>query len=230
VYGAFVAIGQDDVLRLIGLTSLSHFGFITLGIFVFTNQGANGSILYMVNHGIATAALFLIAGFLIKRRGTTLISRMGGLEKVTPVTAGLFLVAGLATAGLPGLSQFVSEILVLISAFDYRWYVGAIAVTGIVLAAIYMLWAYQRMFTGPNPDDLQADVDAAASGDVASVKDLDRREIGVLAPLMLALVLFGFYPMPLLDVSNPFSESLLEHTGVPDDGPRVPATAEEGGH
>ena len=163
VYGALVAIGQDDILRLIGLTSLSHFGFITLGIFVFTTQGASGSILYMVNHGVATAALFLIAGFVIKRRGTTLISRMGGLEKVTPVAAGLFLVAGLATAGLPGLSQFVSEILVLISAFDYRWYVGAVAVTGIVLAAFYMLWAYQKMFTGPNPDDLQVDVDAGVT-------------------------------------------------------------------
>ena len=226
VYGAFVAIGQDDVLRLIGLTSLSHFGFITLGIFVFTTQGATGSILYMVNHGVATAALFLIAGFVIKRRGTSLISRMGGLEKVTPVAAGLFLVAGLATAGLPGLSQFVSEILVLISAFDYRWYVGAIAVTGIVLAAIYMLWAYQKMFTGPNPEGLQAEVDAGGDG----VADLGRREIGVLVPLMLALVLFGFYPMPLLDVSNPFSEQLLEQTGVPDDGPRVPATAQEGEH
>jgi NADH-quinone oxidoreductase subunit M len=224
VYGAFLAIGQDDILRLIGLTSLSHFGFITLGIFVFTTEGANGSILYMLNHGIATAALFLIAGFIIRRRGTTLISRMGGLEKVTPVTAGLFLVAALATAGLPGLSQFVSEILVLISAFDYRWYVGAVAVTGIVLAAIYMLWAYQKMFTGPNPANLQADVDAG--GD--SVLDLGRREIGVLAPLMLALVLFGFYPGPLLDVSNPFSEQLLQHTGVQDDGPTVPATAQEG--
>jgi NADH-quinone oxidoreductase subunit M len=225
VYGAFVAIGQDDVLRLIGLTSLSHFGFITLGIFVFTSEGANGSILYMVNHGIATAALFLIAGFIIKRRGTTLISRMGGLEKVTPVAAGLFLIAGLATAGLPGLSQFVSEILVLIAAFDYRWYVGAIAVTGIVLAAVYMLWAYQKMMTGPNPDGLQADVDAG--GD--SVADLGRREIGVLAPLMLGLVLFGFYPAPLLDVANPFSEQLLEHTGVHDDGPRVPAEAKPDG-
>ena len=226
VYGAFLAIGQDDILRLIGLTSLSHFGFITLGIFVFTNQGTNGSILYMVNHGIATAALFLIAGFVIKRRGTTLISRMGGLEKVTPVAAGLFLIAGLATAGLPGLSQFVSEILVLISAFDYRWYVGAIAVTGIVLAAIYMLWAYQKMFTGPNPDDLQVDVDAG--GD--SVADLGRREIGVLVPLMLALVLFGFYPAPLLDVADPFSEQLLEHTGVHDDGPQVPVEAQEADH
>ena len=120
VYGAFLAIGQDDILRLIGLTSLSHFGFITLGIFVFTAQGASGSILYMVNHGIATAALFLIAGFLIKRRGTTLISEMGGLEKKTPVLAGLFLVAGLATVGLPGLSQFVSEILVLIARLRLR--------------------------------------------------------------------------------------------------------------
>src|SRR3954451_5791174 len=221
VYGAFLAIGQDDILRLIGLTSVSHFGFITLGIFVFTTEGANGSILYMLNHGGGTAALFLVAGFLVRRRGTTLMSRMGGLEKVTPVTAGLFLVAALATAGLPGLSQFVSEILVLISAFDYRWYVGAIAVTGIVLAAIYMLWAYQKMFTGPNLPDLDADVEAG--GD--SVADLGRRELGVLAPLMLALVLFGFYPAPLLDLANPFSEQLLEHTGVHDDGPRVPAEA-----
>jgi NADH-quinone oxidoreductase subunit M len=175
----------------------------------------------MVNHGVATAALFLIAGFIIKRRGTPLISKMGGLEKVTPVTAGLFLVAGLATAGLPGLNQFVSEILVLISAFDYRWYVGAVAVTGIVLAAIYMLWAYQKMFTGPNPPGLEAEVQAGSD----SVADLGRREVGVLVPLMLALVLFGFYPAPLLDLANPFSEQLLEHTGITDDGPRVPAEA-----
>ena len=102
VYGALLAIGQDDLLRLIGLTSLSHFGFITLGIFAFTTQGGSGAILYMVNHGLGTAALFLLAGYLIRRRGTSLISEMGGLEKVTPVLAGLFLVAGLATLGLPG--------------------------------------------------------------------------------------------------------------------------------
>ena len=105
----------------------------------------------MVNHGLGTAALFLIAGFLIKRRGTALISEMGGIEKVAPVLAGLFLVAGLATLGLPGLSPFVSEFLVLVSAFDYAWYAGAIAVTGIVLAAIYVLWMYQRIMTGPTP-------------------------------------------------------------------------------
>jgi NADH-quinone oxidoreductase subunit M len=224
VYGALVAIGQDDVLRLIGLTSLSHFGFITIGVFAMTSQGGSGAILYMVNHGLGTAALFLLAGYLIRRRGTTLISQMGGLEKVTPVLAGLFLVAGLATLGLPGLSPFVSEFLVLLSAFDYAWYVGAVAVTGIVLAAVYVLWMYQRVFTGPGLPELDG------------TPDLDRREIGAVAPLLLALVLFGFYPMPLLDVANPTVDTLLTHVGVSDDEPDVPADSvpdhaatEEGG-
>jgi len=214
VYGALVAIGQDDVLRLIGLTSLSHFGFITLGIFALTSQGSSGAILYMVNHGIGTAALFLIAGYVYHRRQTTLISEMGGLEKATPVLAGLFLVAGLATLGLPGLSPFVSEFLVLVSAFDYAWYVGAVAVTGIVLAAIYVLWMYQRTMTGPTPPDVEG------------TKDLGLREIGAVAPLMVALVGFGFFPGPLLDVANPFTDGLLAHVGVVDDGPDVPPAEE----
>lgn len=212
VYGAFVAIGQDDVLRLIGLTSLSHFGFITLGIFVMTPQGGSGAVLYMVNHGLGTAVLFLVAGYLLQRRGTTLISQMGGIEKVTPVLAGLFLVAGLATLGLPGLSPFVSEFLVLASAFDYAWYVGAIAVTGIVLAAVYVLWLYQRTMTGPTP------------ADVEGTPDLGWREIGAVAPLVAALVVFGFYPAPLLDAANPMVDELLAHVGVEDDGPTVPAS------
>ncbi|MDP3949776.1 NADH-quinone oxidoreductase subunit M [Microbacterium sp.] len=210
VYGALVAIGQDDVLRLIGLTSLSHFGFITLGIFAMSSQGSSGAVLYMVNHGIGTAALFLTAGFLYHRRGTMLISEMGGLEKVTPILAGLFLVAGLATLGLPGLSPFVSEFLVLVSAFDYAWWAGAIAVTGIVLAAIYVLWLYQRTMTGPTPPEVEG------------TADLGAREVGAVAPLMVALVFFGFYPAPLLDVANPFVDDLLAHVGVDDDGPDVP--------
>lgn len=222
VYGALIAIGQDDVLRLIGLTSLSHFGLIVLGIWAFSSQGQSGAILYMVNHGIGTAALFLLAGYLIRRRGTALISQMRGVEKAAPVLAGLFLVAGLATLGLPGLSPFVSEFLVLLAAFDYRWWVGAIAVTAIVLAAIYVLWLYQRVFTGPAPE---AD----------DTKDLSLREVGAVAPLMVALVFFGFYPAPLLDVSNPTVDSLMEQVGVSDDEPTVPPGSvehdtEEEGH
>jgi len=214
VYGALVAIGQDDVLRLIGLTSLSHFGLIVLGIFVFSSQGASGAILYMVNHGLATAALFLVAGFMIRRSGTPLISQMGGLEKVAPVLAGTFLVAGLASLGLPGLSPFVSEMLVIIAAFGYAWWAGAVAVTAIVLAAIYILWTYQRTMTGP------------VRPEFSGVKDLDVREVGTVAPLLLALVLFGFAPMPLLDVINPNVEDTLTYVGVTDDPPTVGAISD----
>ena len=220
VYGALVAIGQDDLLRLIGLTSLSHFGLIVLGIFVFNSQGSSGAILYMVNHGIATAALFLVAGFVIRRSGTSLISQMGGIEKTAPVMAGALLIAGLAACGLPGLSPFVSEMLVIIAAFDHAWWAGAVAVTAIVLAAIYALWMYQRTMTGPVRPEL------------AGVTDLSKREVGVLAPLLLALVLFGFYPMPLLDVINPNVDDTLQQVGVTDEAPVVPTgghdSAEEG--
>jgi NADH-quinone oxidoreductase subunit M len=215
VYGALIAIGQDDILRLIGLTSLSHFGFIVLGIFVFTTQGTSGSILYMVNHGVATAALFLAAGYLVHRKGTTSISAITGVEKTAPVLAGVFLVSGLAVLGLPGLSQFVSEIMVIIAAFQHHWWIGAIAVSAIVLAAWYILWMYQRTFTGPGVTGAEP------------VADLDRREIGTLAPLVLALVVFGFYPMPLLDVINPATTTILDNVGVHDPAPTV---AEEATH
>lgn len=266
VYGALLAIGQDDVFRLVGLTSLSHFGLITLGIFTFSSQGGTGAILYMVNHGLGTAALFLTAGYLAERRGTTLISRMGGVEKVTPVLAGLLLVAGLATLGLPGLSTFVSEFLVLLAAFDHAWFVGAIAVTAVVLSAIYVLWMYQRAMTGPTVEAVEPDVgeahpeDAAAApsdgpdqgagaaaGGVAvaertaapvahrvePTRDLGLREIAAVAPLMAALVLFGFYPKPLLDVADPTVAQLLQRVGVDDGAPTVgpdsvPAATQEG--
>ena len=220
VYGALLAIGQDDVLRLIGLTSLSHFGFITLGIFVFSSQGQSGAILYMVNHGVGTAALFLVAGYLIRRRGTTLISEMGGFEKATPVLAGVLLVAGLATLSLPGLSPFISEFLVIVAAFDQHWWVGAVAVTGIVLAAIYVLWAYQRMMTGPPPEE------------TSPPRDLGLRELAAVVPLLGLLIVLGFYPRPLFEASNPYVADLMQHVGVTDDAPSVdpsvqPAVSEE---
>lgn len=214
VYGAMLAIGQDDMLKLIGLTSLSHFGFIVLGIFVMNSQGISGATFYMLNHGLATAILFLAAGYLIRRRGTQLISEQGGHEKAAPVLAGLFLVGGLGTLGLPGLSPFVSEFLVLLGAFDHAVWVGAIAVTGIVLAAVYVLRMYQRTMTGP------PSVEAGAMG------DLSVREVGALAPLVLAMVLLGFHPQPVLDVINPATEAFMEAVGAEDDQPTVEAPEE----
>lgn len=231
VYGAVLAIGQDNLLRLVGLTSLSHFGLITLGIFAWTQQGGAGAILYMVNHGVATAAMFLVAGFLIQRRGTASIRAMGGLERSGPVLAGLFLIAGLATAGLPGLSQFVSEILVLIGAFDYHWWVGAIAVTAVVLAAIYVLWAYQRIFTGPpRPETVETPLLGSGSRPArpAYAADLTRAEVAVLAPVVAALFVFGFYPAPLLHAANPPAAEVLQHAGMVPDAPAVPTAATEG--
>ncbi len=191
VYGAIVAIGQTDVMRLIAYTSISHFGFIVLGIFTMTSQGQTGSTLYMVNHGISTAALFLIAGFLVSRRGTRAMAAYGGVQKVAPVMAGTFLVAGLATLSLPGLAPFISEFLVLIGTFT-RYQVAAIfAVTALVLSAIYVLWMYQRMMTGPVRDGNER------------IRDLVGRELIVVAPLIALLIVLGFYPKPALDVINP---------------------------
>ena len=144
-----MAIGSNNIPRLIAYTSVSHFGFIVLGIFVMNSQGLTGANLYMFNHGLSTAALFLVAGFLITRRGSALISDYGGVEKVAPVLAGFFLVAGLSSLSLPGLSPFVSELLVMVGAFVYSPWAAAFAVLGIVLAAIYILLMYQRTMTGP---------------------------------------------------------------------------------
>ena len=149
VYGAILAIGQTDVMRLIAYTSISHFGFIILGIFVMTSQGQSGSTLYMVNHGISTAALFLIAGFLVSRRGTRTIAAYGGVQKVAPILAGTFLISGLATLSLPGLAPFISEFLVLIGTFTRYPGFAVCAAIALVLSALYVLWMYQRMMTGP---------------------------------------------------------------------------------
>ncbi|MCH9735333.1 MAG: NADH-quinone oxidoreductase subunit M [Actinomycetia bacterium] len=195
VYGAVVAIGQTDLMRLIAYTSISHFGFIILGIFVMTSQGQSGSTLYMVNHGISTAALFLIAGFLVSRRGSRLISAYGGVQKVAPVLAGTFLVSGLATLSLPGLAPFISEFLVLIGTFTRYPGFAVIAASALVLSAIYILWTYQRMMTGPVPGDLAASKD--------KLPDLVPREIAVVAPLIALLLVLGVYPKPALEVINP---------------------------
>ncbi|MEY8017570.1 NADH-quinone oxidoreductase subunit M [Mycobacterium servetii] len=210
IYGAIVAIGQKDMMRLIAYTSISHFGFIIAGIFVMTSQGQSGSTLYMLNHGISTAAVFLIAGFLVTRRGSRLIADYGGVQKVAPVLAGTFLVAGMATLSLPGLAPFVSEFLVLLGTFNRYWLAGAFGVTALVLAAIYMLWLYQRVMTGP-----------VAAGN-EKITDLKARELLVIAPLIALLIGLGVYPKPVLELINPAVANTMTTIGQHDPAPSVP--------
>jgi NADH-quinone oxidoreductase subunit M len=213
LYGAIVAIGQRDMKRLIAYTSVSHFGLIALGIFVFTSQGQSGATLYMVNHGFATGALFLIAGFLIVRRRSHLISDYGGVQKVAPVLAGLFLIAGLAGLSLPGLSTFVSEFLVLVGTFT-RYKAAAVAATvAVILSAIYILWMYQRTMTGPVRDE------------VAHFGDLKARELWAVGPLIALIIVFGVYPQPLLNIINPAVSRTLVQVHATDPVPPHPSSA-----
>ena len=154
IYGALLAIGQTDMMRLVSYTSVSHFGFIVLGIFAFTTVGQGGSTLYMVNHGFSTAALFLFAAMLVRRRGSKRIPDFGGWQRITPALAGIFLVAGLSGLPCPGLSSFVSEFLVLVGSFSTQPVAAVIATSGIILAALYILLMYKRVMTGPKPEGL----------------------------------------------------------------------------
>ncbi|WP_188037491.1 NADH-quinone oxidoreductase subunit M [Actinotalea sp. JY-7885] len=209
LYGALLAIGQEDLMRLIAYTSVSHFGFIVLGIFAFNEVSTQGASLYMVNHGLSTGALFLLAGFLVARRGTARLSAFGGLQKVTPVLAGTFLVAGLSALSLPGLSTFVSEFLVLVGSFQANRPATIVATLGVILAALYVLLTYQRVFTGPVRDDL------------ATTPDLSAREKWVVGPLIAAMLVLGFYPGPALDlVRQPAEVSVAAvHEGADPGGP-----------
>jgi NADH-quinone oxidoreductase subunit M len=211
LYGALLAIGQNDMRRLIAYTSISHFGFIVLGIFAMTTQSQAGSTLYMFNHGLSTGALFLISGFLISRRGSKMISDYGGVEKVAPILAGTFLLAGLSSLSLPGLSPFVSEFLVLAGTFTRSIPYAVVGTLGIVLAAIYILLMYQRTMTGPERESTRA------------IPDLRRREVAAVAPLLAILVFLGFYPQPALDVINPMVKNVLIHVGRTDPPPTVGA-------
>lgn len=204
IYGAFLAIGQKNLNSLIAFTSISHFGFITLGIFAYTSQGLTGATFYMVNHGFSTAALFLVGGWMISRRKSAAIEDFGGLQRITPVMAWLFFVSGLSALALPGLSSFVCEFLVLLGTFT-RYPVAAIIGTlGIVLAALYILILVQRTLHGP-----------LKSGN-ESMTDLNLREKIAIAPVIAALVILGFYPRPALHVINPSTTSVMAQMNVID--------------
>jgi NADH-quinone oxidoreductase subunit M len=207
IYGAFLAIGAKDIKRLIAYTSISHFGFITMGIFAMTSQGQSGAILYMFNHGFSTAALFLVAGWMISRRGSSTIADFGGLQRVTPIMAWTFFIAGLSSLALPGLSSFVSEFLVLVGTFT-RYPVHAIIATfGIVLAALYILIPVQKALHGPTTPGNE------------NLKDLNLREKLAIAPIIAIIVVLGFYPSPLLNVINPAASHVISQMGFIDPAP-----------
>ncbi len=199
VYGAVVAIAQSDIKRLVAYSSVSHLGFVVLGIFALTTQGLQGGVLQMVNHGLTTGALFLLVGMLYERRHTRQMAEFGGLAAVMPLYAGAFLFIALASIGLPGLNGFVGEFLVLLGSFlSLRWY-AAVAVLGVVLAAVYLLWAYQRVFTGP-----------LAVEENKGLADLGFREIALLAPIVLLVLFLGLYPKPALDRIEPSVGVILD--------------------
>ncbi|MYU23811.1 NADH-quinone oxidoreductase subunit M [Streptomyces sp. SID8352] len=211
IYGALLAVGQRDIKRLIAYASISHFGFIIMGIFAMTSQGQSGATLYMVNHGLSTAVLMLIAGFLISRRGSRLIADYGGVQKVAPVLAGTFLIGGLATLSLPGLAPFVSEFLVLVGTFTRYPAIGVVATFGIVLAALYTLVLYQRTMTGP------------VKPEVAALPDLRARELLVVAPLVALLIFLGVYPKPVADIVAPAVRQTMSDVHKQDPRPEVEA-------
>jgi len=207
VYGAFLAIGQRDLKRLIAFTSISHFGFITMGIFAMTSQGQSGATLYMFNHGFSTAALFLVGGWMISRRGSSTIADFGGLQRVTPVMAWTFFLAGMSSLALPGMSSFVSEFLVLVGTFTRYPVHAVIATFGIVLAALYILIPVQKALHGPTTLGNE------------NLSDLNLREKIAIAPVIAIIIALGFYPSPLLKVINPASAHVIAQMGFTDPAP-----------
>jgi NADH-quinone oxidoreductase subunit M len=198
-YGAIAATMQKDLKRLVAYSSVAHLGFIVLGMFSLTVAGIEGGILIMVNHGITTGALFLLVGMVYERRHTREIAQLSGLQKVAPLLAAVFTVVMLASVGLPGLNGFPGEFLALLGAFTgARWW-GVVAVTGVILAALYLLWAYQRTFHGPlTPEN-------------ASMKDMTAAEFGVMLPLLALIVYLGIHPAPMLDRMEPSVQAVVAH-------------------
>ena len=211
LYGAFLAIGSSNLYRLVAFTSVSHFGFIVLGIFAFTTSSLSGSMVYMLAHGFSAAALFLIVGYLADRGGTAEIPAYGGVRKLAPLLAGFFLIAGLATLALPGFASFVGEYLVLAGVWQRSIAFAAVALLGTVLAAVYVLLAYQRVFTGEPTDEVAARV----------THDLDLREKLAAGILLLLLLIFGFVPNVALSQAEPVATSVMKVLGVEDVAPIV---------
>lgn len=199
VYGAVVACAQRDLKRLVAFSSLAQIGFIVLGTFALTSQGLTGGVIQMVNHGLIIAALFLLIGWIYERRKTWQVSELKGLQFSAPVMAAVFTVVMLASIGVPGLNGFVGEFLIVIGTFVvHRWW-AVVALGGVIVAAIYLLWAYQQVFHGE-----PADADR-------TTRDLGVGERMVIAPLIILIVVLGVYPKPLLERITPSVNQLIAH-------------------
>lgn len=210
-FGALMAINATDLLRLVSYTSISHFGIMVFGIFALTTQSMTGSIFYMLNHGFSTAALFLMVGFLVARRGTSDIHAFGGVQKVAPLTAGFLLMSGLSALALPGMSSFVSEFLVMAGSFQRHPILTAILVLGVVLAAVYVLRMYKTTMTGPVTEATEQHFS----------KDLSWRERSAVFPLIVLLLVLGFVPKPALTIIDEASAGFLSVAGVTDPTPQL---------
>ena len=198
LYGALVAMIQPDLKKLVAYSSVSHLGFVVLGIFALTVQGVEGAILQMVNHGLSTGALFLLVGMLYERRHTRLIQDFGGLARAIPVFTAAFLIVTLSSIGLPGLNGFVGEFLILVGTFRINVLYAALAMLGIILAAVYMLWMFQRVMFGPVTEDANR-----------RLPDLTPRELAVLVPVLVLIVWIGIYPQPFLRTTEASVKQLL---------------------
>ena len=198
-YGAIVATMQKDLKRVVAYSSVAHLGFIVLGTFAFTSQAITGSVLQMINHGISTGALFILVGMIYERRHTRQIADLKGIQAVAPIFAATFMIVMLSSIGVPGLNGFVGEYLILIGGFlSARWWV-VIAATGVILAALYLLWAYQRVFHG-EPDEHNK-----------SFAELRLREGALLLPFIVAIAFIGIYPKPMLERIEPSVDRLIAH-------------------
>lgn len=199
LYGAIAATMQRDLKRLVAYSSIAHLGFVVLGIFALTVQSIEGGVIQMVNHGVSTGALFLLVGMIYERRHTRQIDELRGIQQVAPIFAGFFMVVMLSSIGLPGLNGFVGEFLILLGSFaNARWWV-VVATTGVIVAALYLLWAYQRVFHG-EPDEPNK-----------SFPDVTWREGALLSVFVGVIVFTGVYPKPILDRIEPSVKALLEH-------------------
>ena len=212
IYGAVVATMQRDLKRLVAYSSVAHLGFIVLGTFALNTEGIEGGLLQMVNHGVSTAALFLLVGMIYERRHTRQIDELGGLQKAAPVLAAVFTLVMLSSIGLPGLNGFVGEFLVLVGTFNAHRWLAIAATGGVILAALYLLWAYQRVFHGP------------AEGGNAEMRDLNLREGLVLAPLLVLIVAMGVYPKPVIERMEPAVDALVAHVETHVDGFHEPTS------